>query len=426
MNVPLADRIRPKTLDEMVGQEHLLGKNKLLSNLIKSKQVPNMIFYGPPGTGKTTLARIISKQTDLKLHKINATTASISDIKEILSEIDTLLAPNGILLYIDEIQYFNKKQQQSLLEFIENGKITLIASTTENPIFYIYNALLSRCSVFEFKKINSAAIKKALTRAKIFLEDESKIDIQVPEDVLEKLSKMSGGDVRKAINLFEVCFLSAVKKDNKKVIDKNLVEQISNSSTFSYNNVGDDHYDLLSAFQKSMRGSDPNASVYYLSRLLLAGELVSVCRRLLVCACEDVGLAYPQIMPIVKACTDIAMQVGMPEAKIPLADAVILVATSPKSNSAYKAVNAAFNDIESGQVYPVPRHLQNVHCDTSGEQLKKEDTYLYPHDFKNHWVCQQYLPDELKDRLYYIFGDNKIESASKNYNSSYNSYCSDL
>ncbi len=413
MNSPLADRIRPENLEQMVGQEHLLKEGKLLYGVIKSGEIPNMVFYGPPGTGKTTLARIISKQTNLKLHKINATTASISDLKEIMSEIGTLMAPNGVLLYIDEIQYFNKKQQQSLLEFIESGKITLIASTTENPYFYIYNALLSRCNVFEFKMVDKNEIKKAILRAKVFLEKENNVEIDLKEEALDYLSSVSNGDVRKSINLFELVFLSSLKKDNKKIIDIELASQASIAD--SYNKTGDDHYDLLSAFQKSMRGSDPDAAVYYLSRLLKAGELLMACRRLLVCACEDVGLAYPQIIPIVKSCADIAVQVGLPEARIPLADATILVAVSPKSNSAYNAVNSAFEDISAGKVYPIPRNLQNVHCDGSDFSKRKDDTYLYPHAFKNHWVDQQYLPDKLKDCIYYTPGENKYELTFKAY-----------
>lgn len=396
---PLADKIRPEKLEDIVGQEHILGKGKILPKIIESEKIPNMIFYGPPGTGKTTIARIISQKTNLRLHKLNATTATISDIKDIVSEIDTLLAPDGILLYLDEIQYFNKKQQQSLLEFLESGKITLIASTTENPYFYIYNALLSRCNVFEFKTVPTEQIKIALKRAKDFLEEENKIKIDLAEDAAEYLASSYGGDVRKALNSLELVYFAAIKKNNKKIIDLSLVSQISKGS--SYNKTGDDYYDLLSAFQKSMRGSDPDATSYYLARLLNAGELLSVCRRLLVCACEDVGLAYPQIIPIVKSCTDIAMQVGLPEARIPLADAAILVSISPKSNSAYNAINSAFSEVQKGKVFPIPRKLQNVHCDSTDVQKQKEDTYLYPHDFKNHWVSQQYLPDEIKDLKFF-------------------------
>lgn len=411
-NTPLADKIRPEKLEEIVGQEHILGAGKILPQIIENGKIPNMIFYGPPGTGKTTLARIISNKSNLSLHKLNATTTTISDIKDIISEVDTLLAPNGSLLYLDEIQYFNKKQQQSLLEFLESGKITLIASTTENPYFYIYNSLLSRCNVFEFKSVSNDQIKIALNRAKNFLEDEYKIKIDLKENALEYLASGSGGDVRKALNSLELAYFASMKKDNKKIIDFDLASQINKSSP--YNKSGDDYYDLLSAFQKSMRGSDPDATVYYLAKLLNAGELLSVCRRLMVCACEDVGLAYPQIIPIVKSSADIALQVGLPEARIPLADAAILVAISPKSNSAYKAINSAFDEIQNKNL-PIPRKLQNVHCDSYTSTDKEKDTYLYPHDFENHWVYQQYLPDDIKDLKFFSFGENKIEQSFKNY-----------
>lgn len=410
---PLADKLRPQTIEEMVGQEHILGKNKLLRKIIESGKIPNMIFYGPPGTGKTTLAGIISKKTNRKLHKLNATSASTSDLKTIFSQIDTFAAPNGILLYLDEIQYFNKKQQQSLLEFIESGKVILIASTTENPYFYIYNALLSRATVFEFKHVSKSSIKKAIFRAIDVLEKDSGKKILIEDEAAEKIANFSGGDVRRSLNFVELCALSADEKDNEKIITVKNVEGLSSNAQTIHDKTGDDHYDLLSAFQKAMRGSDPDASIYYLSRLLEAGELISACRRLLVCACEDVGLAYPQIIPIVKASVDIAFQVGMPEARIALADAVVLVALSPKSNSAYLAVNAATKDINCGKVYSVPRHLQNVHCD--GEESLKKDNYIYPHDFKNHWINQEYLPFELKGAKYYSFGENKTELTFKKY-----------
>ncbi|MDQ5983291.1 MAG: Replication-associated recombination protein A [Eubacteriales bacterium SKADARSKE-1] len=412
---PLADRLRPQTVDDMVGQEHILGKNKLLRRVIESGNIPNMIFYGPPGTGKTTLAGIISKKTNRTLHKLNATSASTGDLKTIFSQIDTFAAPNGILLYLDEIQYFNKKQQQSLLEFIESGKVTLIASTTENPYFYIYNALLSRATIFEFKSVDKDDIKKAIFKAADFLSNESNIKIKITDEAAEQIANISGGDVRRSLNFLELCALSTIEEDGQKVITVKTVEELSANGTMVHDRTGDNHYDLLSAFQKSMRGSDPDASIYYLARLLESGELISACRRLLVCACEDVGLAYPQIIPIVKASVDIAFQVGMPEARIPLADAVVLVALSPKSNSAYLAADSAIKDINSGKNYSVPRHLQNVHCDSTEEKLKKADHYIYPHDFKNHWVKQRYLPAELKDTKYYSFGENKTELAFKSY-----------
>lgn len=415
MRSPLADILRPKSLDQVVGQRHILGTNKMLKNIIESNEIPNMIFYGPPGTGKTTIAEIIAKQTNLTLKKLNATTASTQDIKSILLEIDTFMAPNGILLYLDEIQYFNKKQQQSLLEFLENGKITLIASTTENPYFYIYNALLSRSVVFEFKEIPQNEILKVLQRGIEYFSKsiDPMCKVEATSGALKSLASLSGGDVRRALNLLEVCFISSVKRGNVKLIDEELTSQISSFGSVDYEKSGDQHYDLLSAFQKSMRGSDPNAALYYLGRLLHTGDLVSITRRLMVCATEDVGLAYPQIIPFVKSCVDIAERVGMPEARIPLADAVVLICLAPKSNSAYMGINMAMEDIKNGLVFKVPRHLQNVHCD--GKDVTTASTYKYPHDYENHWINQQYLPDELKNKKYYEFGDNKVENSFKEF-----------
>ncbi len=416
MNIPLAQRLRPQNLNEICGQKHILGSDGLLTKIIDSGEVPNLIFYGPPGTGKTTVARIISEKTNKELYKLNATTASLSDIKEIVTSINPIIAPNGVLLYLDEIQYFNKKQQQSLLEFLENGKITLIASTTENPYFYIYNAVLSRCHVFEFKPVENEEIKKALVRAVKIIENSENIKIKIDGKTFDTIAKISGGDVRKAVNMLEICLLATETKRKIKNIDyEKTAEVLKNNSFFSYNKTGDDHFDLLSAFQKSLRGSDIDAAIYYLARLLDAGELTSVCRRLMVCACEDVGLAYPQIIPIVKSCVDIALQVGMPESRIPLADAVIMVASSPKSNSAYKAISTALKDVKSGKIYQIPRHLQNIHCDSSEKSESDIPEYKYPHDFKNHWVDQQYLPSELKNVKYYYPGENKNEKSFNEY-----------
>lgn len=412
MNIPLPQRLRPTKLEEICGQKHILGDNGLLTKIINSGDIPNLIFYGPPGTGKTTVAQIISEKTDKKLYKLNATTASLSDIKDIVSSINPILSPNGILLYLDEIQYFNKKQQQSLLEFLENGQITLIASTTENPYFYIYGAILSRCHVFEFKSVPSEEIKLALQRAIKILQKSEKLKIKIDEKTLDTISNISGGDVRKAINILEICYRASETNGKTKIINsENTIDVIKNDPFFAYNKTGDEHFDLLSAFQKSLRGSDPDAAIYYLARLLDAGELASVCRRLMVCACEDVGLAYPQIIPIVKSSVDIALQVGMPESRIPLADAVVLVASAPKSNSAYKAISSALKDIKNGKVYSIPRHLQNIHCDSDEKNENDIPEYKYPHDFKNHWVNQQYLPNEIKNTKYYYPGENKNEKA---------------
>ena len=420
MKEPLAQRIRPNSLDDIVGQKHLLDKGRPLRNIIeRCEDIPNMIFYGSSGVGKSTVATYIANRTGKLLRKLNGTTASVSDIKDIVSELDTFSGMNGILLYLDEIQYFNKKQQQTLLEFLENGSITLIASTTENPYFYVYNAILSRCTVFEFKRVESTEIEKAVRRAFHILSEELHEQIIVEDNTVRYIAATCGGDVRKAINAVELCVATTFSEKNT---DGNLHRKITlesaknftQKSSMQYDKSGDEHYDLLSAFQKSMRGSDPDAGIYYLGRLLSAGDLLSVCRRLMVCVCEDVGLAYPQIIPIVKSCVDIAMQTGLPEARIPLADAVLLVCNAPKSNSAYNAINKAMKDIESGLTGSIPRQLQNKHFD--GDDVEdKGQFYLYPHDFENHYVRQQYLPDNLKDRQYYEFGNNKNEQAFRQY-----------
>jgi putative ATPase len=415
MSTPLADRLRPKTLDDMVGQRHLLGPGKVLRRIIESGTIPNLIFYGPSGVGKTTLASIIAQSADKQLYKLNATTASTADIKAIVEQVDTLGARKGILLYLDEIQYFNKKQQQTLLEFIENGSITLIASTTENPYFYVYNAILSRSTVFEFKTVTPEEIIPAVERAFRLAEADMQIPIRREAEVPRAIAFGSGGDVRRAINAVELSILSAeVEADGALKVTAEAIRQLSQKSTARYDKNGEEHYDILSGFQKSMRGSDPDAALHYLARLLEADDLPSACRRLLVCACEDVGLAYPQIIPIVKAAVDTALQVGLPEARIPLADAVVLVATSPKSNSAYLAMDRAMADVRAGKGGPVPRQLQNKHCD-GADNSRPGQFYRYAHDYPHHWVRQQYLPDSLKDAVYYEYGENKNEQAAKNY-----------
>lgn len=415
MKKPLADRIRPQSLDEIVGQKHLLAVGRPLRNIIENAEdVPNMIFYGPSGVGKSTVASYIAKRTNKLLKKLNGTTASTADIKQLVSELDTFGGMNGILLYLDEIQYFNKKQQQTLLEYLENGSITLIASTTENPYFYVYNAILSRCTVFEFKTVDSGEVEKAVRRGFELIADDEQIKINADDDAVKYISTACGGDVRKALNAVELCTIATMPTDGVRNITLETAKQLTQRSAMRYDKDGDQHYDAMSALQKSMRGSDANAAVYYLARLLEGGDLPSACRRLLVCACEDVGLAYPQIIPIVKSCVDIALQVGMPEARIPLADAVIMVCNAPKSNSAYHAINAATADINKGLIGDIPRQLQNMHYDGEDNQNKGQ-FYLYPHDYPNHYVKQQYLPNVVKDREYYKYGDNKNEQAFKAY-----------
>lgn len=414
MNKPLADRIRPTELCDVVGQKHLLSPDKALYNMIQNGDIPNLIFYGPSGVGKTTVASIIANKTKRALRKLNGTSASTQDIKDIVSEIGTFSAPNGILLYLDEIQYFNKRQQQSLLEYIENGKITLIASTTENPYFYVYSAILSRSTVFEFKALDCNDVMPAVERGFKFLEKENDIKITYPDEVVKKIALGCGGDVRKALNSVENCYFATPTVDGEKSITIETAEELTQKSAMRYDKDGEEHYDIASAFQKSMRGSDTNAALHYLARLLEAGDLPSACRRLMVCACEDVGLAYPQIIPIVKAAVDAAMMVGLPEARIPLADAVVLVAESPKSNSAYEAINTAMADVKKGNFGPIPRHLQNKHFDGEDAEIKGQH-YVYPHDCPNHWTEQQYLPDKLKNTKYYEYGTNKNEQAHKDY-----------
>ena len=410
---PLADEIRPTSLDEVVGQRHILGEGGLLRRLIERGDIPNMVFYGPSGTGKTTVANIIAARTNRTLRRINATTGSLSDIKEVIADVGTMLAPNGILLYLDEIQYFNKKQQQSLLEVIERGDVTLIASTTENPYFYVYNAVLSRSTVFEFKPIEADDVLPAVDRGMALMGERLGAEVSCEDGVREYIASCCGGDVRKAMNAVELLLSAAKRREGKLLVTMEDTKMAAQRSAMRYDRAGDDHYDILSALQKSIRGSDPDAACHYLARLLEAGDLISACRRLMVIACEDVGLAYPQVIPIVKACVDAANMLGLPEARIPLGDAAVLMATAPKSNSAHLALDAAMADVRAGRTGDYPRHLQNVHADSTGGE--REQGYLYPHNFPHHYVKQQYLPDQLAGVRYYEYGENKTEQAAKQY-----------
>ena len=413
MYKPLADEIRPDSLEDVVGQQHILGENGMLRRIIESGKIPNMIFYGPSGTGKTTVARIIAERTNRTLRKLNATTAGLSDIKDIIAELDTFLTPGGVLLYLDEIQYFNKKQQQSLLEFIEDGRITLIASTTENPYFCVFNAILSRSTVFEFKSIPPKEMEPAVERAIRIAGEKNGMTIETEEGVVPYIATSCGGDVRKALNTVEILSNSCIGKDGTVLFTLEDVKAISQRSSMHYDRDGDEHFDTVSALMKSLRGSDPDAALHYLARLLETGDLIGCCRRILCSASEDIGLAYPQAVPIVKACVDTALQLGLPEGRLALAEAVILLATSPKSNSVVRAIDAAVGDVKRGKAGPIPRELQNVHADGTG--FEREQGYKYPHSYPNHWVEQQYLPDSLKGTRYYEYGDNKNEQAARAY-----------
>jgi putative ATPase len=414
-NTPLADLIRPKTLDDMVGQAHLIGNGQPLRRIIESGRIPNMIFYGPSGIGKTTLARIISENAGMSLRKLIGTSDGNADINSFIGESRTFGGLGGVLLYLDEIQYLNKKQPQSLLEYIENGQITLIASTTENPYFYVYGAIISRCTIFEFKPVSPGEITPAIRRAFRIASEYHSLQLELETGVVDYIAKGCGGDVRKTINCAELCVLAADKTpDGKAVVMLDTAKLLTQRSNMRYDRDGDEHYDILSAFQKSIRGSDENAALHYAARLFAAGDMLSLCRRLMVIACEDIGLAYPAAITVVRACVDAAKELGLPEARIPLAEAIILLCTAPKSNSGVCAIDAAMEDVANGFAGDIPANLRDSHYG-GAEKLGRGDGYKYPHDFPNHYVDQQYLPDGLTDRVYYKFGDNKTESAAEQY-----------
>ncbi len=413
--MPLAEKYRPKTIDAIVGQKHIVGKDKIINNMIEKKFFPNMIFFGPPGVGKTTVAEIISKIADKKFFKINATNSSLEDIKKIIAEIGTLGTDNGILLYIDEIQSFNKRQQQSILEFIESGKITLIASTTENPYHYIYKAILSRSIVMEFKPISKEEIMEGLLKLIDRYNKDSIASLNVKIEAIEAIADVSGGDMRSAINILELAINeSRLDREGNLLIDESVIDKLNIATAYNFDIDGDVHYNLLSAFQKSIRGSDPDAAIYYLARLIKGGDLISICRRLLVIASEDIGLAYPNAITIVKSCVDSAMQLGFPEARIVLAQATIILATSPKSNSSYMAINSALDDIDNMVQDDIPDYLKDSHY-SGASKIAHGIGYLYPHDYSNNYVKQEYLPKNMRNKKYYIAQENKFENSIKKY-----------
>ena len=397
---PLADKMRPSGFDEIAGQTHLVGKGGILRKLVENNRIPNMIFFGPPGTGKTTVANIIAKESGMQLFKLNATSASLSDVKDVLSSTDNIFSDSGTLLYLDEIQYFNKKQQQSLLEFMENGRITLIASTTENPYYYVYNALLSRSSVFEFKSVTPEDCIPSLYRALSLLNKEFGTKKEADSSVMLTIARACAGDVRMSIGVLENAYYISDKE-----ITHDSVTALLPTVAGHYDRNGDVHYDLLSCLQKSIRGSDADAAIFYLAKILASGDLLSACRRLLVIASEDIGCAYPQAASIAYACTESARSLGLPEAAIPLANLVVILATAPKSNSSYLAYHMASDDIATGFGQSVPKHLQSPNF----------EGYLYPHDYVNNYVKQDYLPKDLVGKKYYEFASNKNEQTAKAY-----------
>lgn len=413
--MPLADKLRPKELADIVGQKHLIGKGKIINRFLETKFIPNMIFYGPPGVGKTTVAEILAKNTDKKLFRLNATNSSMDDIKNVTKEIGKIDSKNGLLLYLDEIQSFNKKQQQSLLEYVEKGEITLIASTTENPYHYVYKALLSRSAVFEFLPIKTNEIIDGIKNVINKYNNESNLMcLKIEEKAIEAISLCANGDMRSAINLLELAIsVGKVDGDANLRISFEMLDEMQIARSYNYDRNGSSHYDLLSAFQKSIRGSDPDAAVYYLAKILNSGDINSVCRRLLVIASEDVGLAYPNAIVITKACVDAALSLGMPEARISLSQATILLASSPKSNSAYLAINDAMFDIKNKEDYLMPEFLMDKKPITTGK--KNNEKYLYPHNYPNHYIKQQYLPNEIKTKNYYKPQENKFEMQIQNY-----------
>ncbi|WP_203361650.1 replication-associated recombination protein A [Bacillus sp. REN10] len=396
---PLAFRMRPRTIEEVVGQDHLVGEGKIIHRMVTAKQLSSMILYGPPGIGKTSIASAIAGSTKYAFRTLNAVTSNKKDMEIVVAEAKM---SGKVILLLDEVHRLDKGKQDFLLPFLENGMITLIGATTSNPYHAINPAIRSRCQIFELKPLTPEQIKETLLRA---LKDEErglgKYQVEIEESALDHFAQASGGDVRSSLNALELAVLSTPRNDDGQIhIDRTIAEECLQKKSFSHDKDGDAHYDVLSAFQKSIRGSDANAALHYLARLIEAGDLPSISRRLLVIAYEDIGLASPQAGPRTLAAIQTAEKIGFPEARIPLASAVIELCLSPKSNSAISAIDAAIADVRAGKSGEVPNHLKDAHYQGAKEMGRGLD-YQYPHDFESGWVKQQYLPNTIKNKRYY-------------------------
>ena len=416
-NAPLAARMRPETLEEFAGQEHIVGKGKLLYRAIKADQLNSVIFYGPPGTGKTTLAKIIANTTKRSFVQLNATTSGIKDIKDVVTDAKMRNGMNGekTILFIDEIHRFNKTQQDALLPHVEDGTVVLIGATTENPYFEVNKALVSRSIIFELKQLENKDIEKLILRA---VNDSEKgygyFDIELKEDALKFLADIANGDARAALNAIELAVLTTDKDENGKiVITLDVAQECIQKRALNYEKDGDNHYDTISAFIKSMRGSDPDAALYYLAKMIYAGEDPKfIARRIVICASEDVGNADPHALQVAVSAAEAVNFIGMPESRIILAQAAVYVACAPKSNASYLGIDMALSDVKNIKIKTVPNHLKDAHY-AGAKDLNHGVGYKYAHDYEGHYVKQQYLPDELLGKRYYEPSDNGVEKKIK-------------